>query len=158
VLLEEEQSYINIYEMRNQTGGRFTDLQIVVILELPKLPEVEDRAVWPWLRFFTCKSKEEYDMLLKKHPELKRAVSNVRKISLGERLRYTLLREQIRKMDEFALKEQIKIDIAESRAEGHSEGRADEKLEIARRMKNRGRPLEEIVEDTGLSSETIEKL
>jgi uncharacterized membrane protein len=34
----------------------------------------------------------------------------------------------------------------------------NEKLEIARRMKERGRPLDEIAEDTGLSPEVVEKL
>jgi predicted transposase/invertase (TIGR01784 family) len=47
---------------------------------------------------------------------------------------------------------------AEGRAEGHAEGKADEKLEIAQKLKNRGRPLAAIVEDTGLSPEIVEKL
>jgi uncharacterized membrane protein len=34
----------------------------------------------------------------------------------------------------------------------------EEKLEIARKMKDRGRPLDEIVEDTGLSHDIVEKL
>jgi uncharacterized membrane protein len=34
----------------------------------------------------------------------------------------------------------------------------EEKLEIARRMKNNGRPLDEIIEDTGLSLEVVEGL
>jgi len=42
----------------------------------------------------------------------------------------------------------------EARAEGLAEG----KLEIARKMKNAGKPLSEIAEFTGLSFETIEKL
>ena len=45
-----------------------------------------------------------------------------------------------------------------AREAGHAEGRADEKLEIARKMKARGRSLPEIVEDTGLSLEAVEKL
>jgi predicted transposase/invertase (TIGR01784 family) len=42
--------------------------------------------------------------------------------------------------------------------EGMEKGRVDEKLEIARRMKNAGRPLSEIAEFTGLPTETIEQL
>jgi len=38
---------------------------------------------------------------------------------------------------------------------GRTEGRNDEKLEIARKMKNAGRPLSEIAEFTGLTIETI---
>jgi len=45
-----------------------------------------------------------------------------------------------------------------SHAEGHAEGRAEGILEIARKMKNAGRPLSEIMEFTGLPSETIEQI
>ena len=38
------------------------------------------------------------------------------------------------------------------------EGRAEEKLEIAKKMKAKGQPLDLIVEFTGLSIEEIEKL
>jgi hypothetical protein len=47
---------------------------------------------------------------------------------------------------------------AYGRREGEATGKAEEKLEIARKLKARGRLLEEIVEDTGLSQELIEKL
>jgi predicted transposase/invertase (TIGR01784 family) len=42
--------------------------------------------------------------------------------------------------------------------EAREEGREDEREKIAKNMKARGRPLEEISEDTGLSIEEIEKL
>jgi hypothetical protein len=38
------------------------------------------------------------------------------------------------------------------------EAREEEREEFARKMKARGRPLVEIIEDTGLDVETIEKL
>jgi predicted transposase/invertase (TIGR01784 family) len=47
---------------------------------------------------------------------------------------------------------------AEGLAEGESKGRDAEKLEIARKMKAAGRPLEEIMAFTDLSFETIENL
>jgi predicted transposase/invertase (TIGR01784 family) len=46
----------------------------------------------------------------------------------------------------------------EGRTEGRDEGRTEEKLEIARKMKNAGKPLGEITEFTGLPAETIAKL
>jgi predicted transposase/invertase (TIGR01784 family) len=52
--------------------------------------------------------------------------------------------------------------IEEGRAEGHAEGlekgRAEEKLEIARKMKKARLPFNEIMEFTGLPAETIEKI
>jgi len=42
--------------------------------------------------------------------------------------------------------------------QGLEQGRDQGTIEIARKMKARGRPLKEIIEDTGLSPEAIEKL
>jgi predicted transposase/invertase (TIGR01784 family) len=59
-LMEEEESYINKYELRNKkTGKLFTDLLEVIILELPKLPEKTDgQSAWPWLKFLKGKTNE----------------------------------------------------------------------------------------------------
>ena len=43
-------------------------------------------------------------------------------------------------------------------AEGRQEGRTDEKLEIARKMKEMGDSIEKIQIITGLSAETIEQM
>ena len=49
---------------------------------------------------------------------------------------------------------------AEDRGEkrGRAEGRAEEKLAIARNMMKRNRPIEDIIEDTGLTREEVENL
>jgi len=47
---------------------------------------------------------------------------------------------------------------AEGLAEGQTKGRNEVKFEIARKMKTAGKPVSEIEEFTGLSSQTIEKL
>ncbi|MCL1836617.1 MAG: hypothetical protein FWG46_03620, partial [Treponema sp.] len=46
----------------------------------------------------------------------------------------------------------------EGKIEGKAEGLAEANLEIARKMKNAGRPFIEITEFTGLPTETIESL
>jgi len=48
--------------------------------------------------------------------------------------------------------------IKEGRAEGMKEGRTEEKFEIARKMKNAGRPIAEIEAFTGLSSAAIKQI
>ncbi|MDR3336024.1 MAG: Rpn family recombination-promoting nuclease/putative transposase, partial [Treponema sp.] len=73
-LLTEEPAgrYKNTYRFLN-TGSHkpFTDLQEIVILELPKVPDTDDGSgLWAWLRYFKCETMEELDMLAKKHPEL----------------------------------------------------------------------------------------
>ncbi len=48
--------------------------------------------------------------------------------------------------------------ITEGIAKGIATGRAEGFMEVARKMLKRGRPLEEILEDTGLSREEVERL
>ena len=102
-------------------------------------------------------------MLARKYPELERPVRCAKRLSLRERWRDYQFQKHIWKMDQRALEDQIRIDardagLAEGRAEGHAEGQTEKTIEIARKMKNRGRPLTEIAEITGLSPEEIEKI
>jgi len=146
-LLKEEDSYMNEYELRNLKGRSFTELLKVVILELPKLPDVEDSAVWHWLRFFKCKKKEEYEMLARQYPDLEEPVFCARKMSLLERWRDTRFHENLRKTDERMLILQAQMD-----------GRADEKLEIARNALAEGATPEFVQKITGLSLDEIKNL
>ena len=103
---------MNEYELRNLKGRSFTELLKVVILELPKLPEAEDSAVWHWLRFFKCKKKEEYEMLARQYPDLEEPVFCARKMSLLQRWRDTRFHENLRKTDERMLILQAQMEIA----------------------------------------------
>jgi len=159
-LLEEEGSYINVYELRNDKNRSFTNQLKLVILELPKLPEAEDSAVWPWLRFFQCKKKEEFRMLAKKYPELEKPIYCVRKVSLLEKWRELRFHKNLAKVDERMLLLQAKMDgheegKAEGKAEGRIEGRADEKLEIARNLLAEGSTPEFVQKITGIDLEII---
>lgn len=147
VLLEEESSYINQYELRNSANHSFTDMLKLVILELPKLPKLADSGVWPWLKFFKCEREEEYEMLTQEYPELKKAVFCAKRMSLLEKWRDYQFHKNLYKEDERML-------LLQARTDGHTE----KAIEIARKMKNRGRSLAEIVEDTGLSPEDAAKL
>ena len=133
--------------MRNDLNRSFTDLQKLIILELPKLPETEDGALWPWLRFLICKKKEEYEMLAKKYPELEKPVKYAKKMSLLERWRDERFHRNLAKIDEQCLHEQIRID-----------ARADNNKEIARKALAEGSTPEFIQKITGLSLDEIAKL
>ena len=166
-VLREEASYMTEYELRNRNGRSFTNLLKVIILELPKVPESDNSAAAAWLKFFKCTRGEEYDMLAKKHPDIREAVLTLKKLSWWEERR--MIKEQI-SLWEADNRIWKKAALAEGRAEGRAagkiEGRAEGKvegrtegiLEVARRMKARGRTPEEIVEDTGLSAEQIKRL
>jgi predicted transposase/invertase (TIGR01784 family) len=154
-LLEEESSYINIYELRNEENRSFTKLLRIIILELPKLPEKLDRTVWPWLKFLKCTEKEEFEMLAFKHPELEKPVFYAKKMSLWEEWKDIRFHRNLQKVDERNLHEQIKID---GRAEGLKEGIAQEKLVIAKNALAKGLSVEIIHDITGLDIETINSL
>jgi predicted transposase/invertase (TIGR01784 family) len=159
ILLDEEISYINEYQLRNSRNNPFTKILKIVILELPKLHECEDTAGWPWLKFFKCKEMEDYEMLALKYPELEKPVFCAKKMSLFEKWRDIQFHKNLHKWDEKNRLKQLKIDArAEGLAEGLAEGESKRELEIARKLKTLGRPNGEISEVTGLSLETIEKL
>jgi predicted transposase/invertase (TIGR01784 family) len=84
-LLENEppDRYKNVFRFLNTVSHEpFTDLQEIIILELPKVPDEDDgSALWPWLKFFKCQTKEELNMLAKKHKEVSDAVWQVRRMS-----------------------------------------------------------------------------
>jgi predicted transposase/invertase (TIGR01784 family) len=88
-LLPKAPSYLSRIELRDsETGELFTDLQQYVILDLSKLPEEDDgRAVWPYLKFFKCRTKEEFEMLWKRHPEVKGPVEEYQRLSWNKRRR-----------------------------------------------------------------------
>ena len=52
----------------------------------------------------------------------------------------------------------LATDIEEAHLKGKGEGRVEEKIEIARNMKEKGYPVSDIIGLTGLSSDAIERL
>ena len=163
ILLEEELSYINVYELRNAINNHpFTDLLKIIILELPKVPKKDNQPVWPWLQFFKCQTTEDYEMLLKKHPKLKSAVESTHRATFGERLEATFFLLDKQRRDLRAWKQEVREEAREdAKLEAREEAREEARkslLQVARKMKARGRPLDEIVEDTGLSKDIIENL
>jgi predicted transposase/invertase (TIGR01784 family) len=171
-LLEEEDSYINVYELRNEENRSFTELMRIIILELPKLPETVDRMVWPWLKFLKCTKEEEYEMLALRYPELEKPVFCAKKMSLWDKWRDIQFHKNLWKIDERNLYEQARIDgrtegltegrveginegHAQGMAQGRTEGAAQEKLEVARNALAKGLSVEMIRDITGLDIETI---
>jgi predicted transposase/invertase (TIGR01784 family) len=176
VLLEDETSYFNVFELQNSRKNRFTDLLKLIILELPKVPDQEEqRPVWPWLQFLKCKSREDLEMLTKKHPEVKEAVAVIRKLSWGEKRRRIKEEEALWRTDRRIMREEAVAEgLAEGKAEGLAEGKAiglaegketgfaegsrQKQTEIARKLKALGLSAEQIASSTGLPLETIDLL
>jgi predicted transposase/invertase (TIGR01784 family) len=180
ILVPEENEYLNTYEIRHEgSGERFTDLVKIIILELPKVPKDENgKPEWPWLEFFKCRTLEEFDMLAKRHPEVKKAVTEIKKLSWTKRYRMYIEDRNLARYDRQIIDEErreeawnngrqegLQKGLEEGRTEGLQEGCTEglqKGLEeasraIARNLKARGRPMDEIAAVTGLSPEEIEK-
>ena len=97
-------------------------------------------------------------MLAKKYPELKKPVSSVRKISFSERWKHTLLDLQIRHMDQMEEKRMIRQLKKDAREEGLAEGKAEEKIEIARNALKNGFSAEDVQAITGLDADSVKRL
>jgi predicted transposase/invertase (TIGR01784 family) len=141
-LLPDEDDYLNVYDMRNRKSGRlFTNLQEYVILELPKLPEEDDEhPVWPFLKFFKCRRKEEFEMLGKRHPEVEPQVEEYQRISWSKRRR--LLADYWEKQRRDAASAMIY-----ARNEGREEGRAESQQALTekdRELAEKDREIEEL--------------
>ncbi|GHU20233.1 hypothetical protein AGMMS50243_14280 [Betaproteobacteria bacterium] len=160
-LIVENTSYHNRYRLHDAaSGSEFTDLLEVNTLELPKLPRNTDGStLWDWLGFLKAKSKEEFVMLAEKNPEVKKAVAKLMTLTEDEQARMVAdARDKMRWDIESRERAAKKEGHEEGREEGRGEGREERQLEIARRLLARNRPIEEIIEDTGLTLEQIQAL
>ncbi|GHU66745.1 hypothetical protein FACS189447_08170 [Spirochaetia bacterium] len=121
-LIPGEPSYLNTWEIRNgRTGEQFTELIKIITIELPKLPiEYGGQPEWPWIQYFRCKNREEFDMLAKSHPEVGKAVAVLEELSWSERRR---LLAEAREKERRDIQAMVKDGYTEGRTEGLQEGR-----------------------------------
>ena len=93
-------------------------------------------------------------LLVKKYPKLKEAVECTHRVTLAERFRHSNFLWDKYRRDLRAYKDQIREEKAEAVAEALAEGMT----EVARKMKAKGQPLEDIIDITGLPFETVKQL
>jgi predicted transposase/invertase (TIGR01784 family) len=149
VLLPEEAGYYNSYGFVNKKTGRvFSDLIEAHTLELPKLPqETDNTALWAWLRFLKAKTKEELEMLAEQHTEIAPAVKKLITLSADDEARML--------HDAYVKAENDRVTREEFARE---DGRAGERLTIARNLLKLGLPVADIATGTGLSQEEVRAL
>lgn len=118
--------------------------------ELPKLPlDVrKDNMLLLWLSLFKAETEEELEKIKAMEvPDMSQAINAY----------YTITASS-----EFQEKERLRAkarhDEAQALHNAEQKGEANKAIAIARKMLNRNRPIDEIVEDTGLSREEVENL
>jgi predicted transposase/invertase (TIGR01784 family) len=90
-------------------------------------------------------------MIAERNPEVRGAVDTLYRISEDPEVRAQMEYREKARHDHATL---LYAAVQEGEARGETRSRA----EIARNLKKRGRPIDQIVEDTGLSAEEIAKL
>ena len=139
------------------------------VIELPKFikknPGVEKRLEqWLWL---IVGRKEKVEMAVKENKNVKKADKVLERISKDpkERERYeAILKAEFNQkisnqkfMDKGIIEGEARGKII-GREEGKKEGEKQKQIEIAKKMLNKNKPIEEIAEFTGLTEEEVNKL
>jgi len=144
-----DDEYHQQFRLRNVKGSDLTKLLEVNTLELTKLPSDTDNSnLWDWAKFI--KSEDDVEMLdniAEKNPQIKKAVGILKELSADERTRMIFEDREKARRDEVG-----RIEYAEEKG---SNKRA---VEIAKRMLKRNRPIDEVVEDSGLTLDEISAL
>ena len=121
-----------------------SDIIEIHTLELKKLPvDADGTELYDWAKFIAADTEEELNMIAVRNPQVAQAVVKLRELSADERARDLYERREKARRDQssrerWAAKQSI--------------------FEIAKKLLKRGRPIDEIIEDTGLTNEEIESL
>jgi predicted transposase/invertase (TIGR01784 family) len=159
------------FYQEEEEHDRLSEATEIIFYELPKLEArlkdflegktgVENlRKEEKWCMFMKYRHEEEagelIDELCRKEAGIMRAEKAVTRIS-RDYIRYAKKMAGIKNSMDRA--EELLLAREEAEKKGRAEGIQQGIYEIARKMKNAGRPLNEIEEFTGLPLDTIEKL
>ena len=139
-----------IFEV-NERKKVLTDDFELHIIELPKMKKEKadgkEEKLLEWLSFLENPESKEVSSYMERNENMKQAKEKLNTLSADEEVRILAeLREKAIR-DEKSLKEAY-----------YNEGLADKNRENAKKMKERGYKIEEIIEITNLTKEEIEKL
>ena len=143
-IIQGSEKYHHQFRYRTENSIEFTNLTEINTLELAKLPpEADNSELWYWTKFIKSDDMEVLNMLEERSPQLKKAVGVLKELSADERTRMI-----------YEDHEKARRDIASMLGGAIKTA----KVEIAQKLLKRNRPIEEIIEDTGLTRKEIEAL
>ena len=172
-MIQENEQYHNRYRLYDpNTCSQFSDILEVNVLELPKLPSVNDNTeLWDWMKFIKFEREEDLSMLAKKNPKIKKTVGILMELSQDERARLLYEEREKARRDDMAryrgakqeglekgLVEGLEKGLEKGLVEGLEKGREERQIEIARNALKKKLSVEDIAEITGLTHQDIEKL
>ena len=149
-LVPQNNKYHNQFRYRAEDGTQFTDLTEINTLELKKLPTVTDNSeLWDWLEFIQTDDEEVLNMLQERSEQMRKAVGVLKQLSADEQTRMLYEQREIARRDEVSR-------VRGAWSAGWSAGRNEGAAVIIRKMLNRGKTVEEIMEYTGLPRIEVE--
>jgi predicted transposase/invertase (TIGR01784 family) len=157
--------------MEEEEHDRLTEMNEIIFYEMPKLEKRVQDLLAGKTEINTLSKEEEWCIYMRYRHEA-RAAKLIEKlyhkeegIMWAERAAAKIDRDYdkaIRRMNDIKNsmdRAQLRYDARqEGIQEGRAEGRNEASLDIARKMKNAGRSLSEIMEFTGLPAESIEQI
>lgn len=144
-ILADQVGYHHVFHLNElSTGIRFTDIVEINTIELSKIPiESDNTKKYEWGAFLKSEKKEEFEMLAKQNPVIKKAYDEVLRLSEDEETQMLYeAREKALKDFNSATKSAIK----------------KREKEIAKNLHEIGLTNEQISKATKLSIEEIEKI
>jgi predicted transposase/invertase (TIGR01784 family) len=158
--------YVNSFSLRHDEGNELlSDAICVVYVELSKLNEILNKPVndmtdlEKWAVFLEYADiptqREKVNKIIESKEALQMAGELLMSISQDERERAVF---RSRRMYQTDMDSNLATAEDKGRREGEAKGRAESMAQVAQKMKNAGRPLNEIMEFTGLSAEAIKKI
>ena len=152
----EDNAYHRQYRYRTVDGKEFTNLTEINTLELKKLPNETDRTqLWYWMSFIKASNLEDYDMLAKTSPQIKKAVGILKELSADERTRMLFEEREKARRDIESLMDGAR---KEGREEGREEGRIESLEVVAKKLLKMKMPIERIIDVTGFTRNEIQAL
>ena len=136
------------------------------IIEVPKMykeKQARDEKLIEWLKFLENPESKEVQGYMKKNENIKEAREKLDKMSKDEKVRRMAELRQKALMDEREAEytgyiNGLEDGIKQGMKQGLEQGIGQGYREIAKKMKGKGKDINEIIELTGLSKEEIEKL
>ena len=142
------------WQIRNDKNGKILlteDLEIHII-EIPKINKMlENGKLKKWILFLEKPEGEETKKMAEKEKEIKEAIETLEDISSDE------AKERIAELREKYIMDRVsELETAEEK--GIKQGARNEKEKVAKIMKQKNMPIDDIIDITGLTKEEIEKL
>ena len=152
----DDRCYRRITFRDDELKEEYTDLMEIHILELPKLPmeQKNETDLMQWMRFLRGKSREDFEKMAEKNPEMKEAYEMLDRMSADEkkRLEYEARQKLLRE------KNMILKDGKRKYERGLREGRAEERICLVKRLYDKGMNSAQISELIGLDKDQVEEM